>query len=216
MKRIQNLAFAVALALVAGTAQAGLINPGFEEALTGWSTSSGVIAAAEGSKTTDYADPITYDPVAGDYFLVITAGDVDVWQTVFQSVALAAGQTLSGWAAFDWQDYRSAQCASCFFDGARVQILDSSNSVVATPFYMDGTGKPDGYNGPWTEWSWTALVAGTYTLEYAARNTGDNSRESFGYFDAEVMAVPQVPEPTPLTLLALGLAGLALVRRRKA
>jgi hypothetical protein len=140
-------------------------------------------------------------------------------------VSLAAGETIGGRAAFDWGDYLSDLAQPQFFqDGAKVEILDAAGAVVSTPFYLDGSlictaapcppgVAPSGFNGPWTDWSFTATTAGTYTVVYAARNTGDSGgpNQTFGYFDA----ASSVPEPTTIGLLGIALAGLALSRKRK-
>lgn len=219
MKNTKSILMVAMLsALATGSVQAGLINNGFETGdLTGWTSSlSNGAATVVTSNSTAYVTGATYLPPEGNYFLAIQSGDADVWQTVSQSLAVAAGESVAGMAAFDWGDYLP------YADGARVRILDAAGALVATPFYLDGNltpgtqkapGQPDaGYNGPWTAWSWTAASAGTYTVEFGARNTldGGGPNQTFGLFDAHV-----VPEPASLALLGIGLVGLGTMRRKQ-
>jgi len=188
-------------ALFSNMSHAGLVNPGFETGdLTGWT------ANLNGGSAFAVTNHNGYLPVEGNFFLAIGAGAANVWQTVSQTVSLNAGEVLAGSAAFNWEDY------SPYLDGARVRILNSLGNLIAEPFYMDGSGHPAYWDGPWTVWSWQAVTAGQYILEYAVRNTGDANLISYGYFD---LITQNVPEPTSLALLGVGMAGLAFYRRRK-
>ena len=244
MKHV-NALVAIALVLGYGTVQAGLINnPSFEEngkqSIDGWTdTPPSIGSVVPSSITAPYTlpdgttvDSYEYKPTDGKYFLMLESGTAttNTWLTFTQSITVTAGDVLSGnnvlsgYAAFDWNDYPP------FFDEARVRI--TGTNIDETPWSMSGRSFPNEFKdpspyvpppfyisdayGPWTLWHSSPLDAGTYTLEYGVTNTSpngvtDSAISSYAYFDA----VPTVPEPSFLALFVIGLAGLSSMQGRR-
>jgi hypothetical protein len=181
-----------------------LINPGFETGdHAGWATQES-FATVESSWA---GNSSTYGPAEGKYFLALTAGQgTGVYTTASQVLDLSAGESISGAAAFDYKDYHS------FDDSAYVRILDVTGALLATPWFENGLAHPDYWDGPWTNWTWTASSPGTYILQYGVANFGDNALASAGLFDAQGGSVP---EPATMLIFGTGLAGLAGLRIRR-
>jgi len=187
-------------------ASAELINPGFETGTTaGWVET--IPPGGEISVVSEYHGDLglLYLPVGGSYFALLKTDGPGSRTLLSQAVALSAGETLTGWAAFDARDYFP------YNDSAAVQILDSLNNIIATPWSADVATVGDFADAPWTEWMWTATGAGTYTLRYEVSNALDGFWDSQALFDVS----SPVPEPGSLMLLGSGLMGLALWRRRR-
>ncbi|MHC4442609.1 MAG: HYR domain-containing protein [Planctomycetota bacterium] len=132
----------------------------------------------------------TYLPQQGSYFLELKTDGPGSYTRAEQAVTLAAGVTLSGWAAFDARDENQ------FNDNASVQIYNSSGELVATPWYCD-VGIIGNYgDGPWTNWNWTAFNADTYTVRYEVANYVDSVWDSYALFDCGVCMDREPPEIT--------------------
>ena len=184
-----------------GAANATLINGGFETGdLSGWSSyvPSGGIANV-------YSSLNGYSPQEGSYFAGLKTDGPGSYTQIWQDFFLDTGWEVSGKAAFDWGDYYG------FWDNAWVKVY-SGATLVATPWSENGVGQPNYWDGPWTDWDFTASSAGTYTIKFGVANARDSGLDSWAYFDANVSTIP---EPATMLLLGSGLIGLAGLGRKK-
>src|SRR3989339_489160 len=143
-----------ALVLIsAGTARAALINGGFETGnLTGWTSSGG---GSAGVHTSFSGIPWPYSPKEGSYFARITSGNTNA-RYLSQGFNILSGMSVDGWAAFTTEDIYLSSEYVYRNDYAKVDILNSSGAIIATPWYTDVLEVGNVTSGPWEYWSWTA------------------------------------------------------------
>ena len=188
--------FAVTITFTVGNpvdASIALINPSFEQGLTGWTaagngTASAVTQLIDGS--------YTYRPPDGNYFLQMVAPAKNTF-LIYQEFNALQGDILRGWA------------------GMVSPVNNGTDwAYVATTIYM-----PTGVvwfsavstNG-WQSWEWTSPATSRYGLEFIITNLG--SSPSTAVYDLPESFGAQVPIPTTLLLLAAGLMGLIAIRRK--
>ncbi|QIQ03539.1 hydrolase [Streptomyces liangshanensis] len=108
-----------------------LANPGFESGTSGWSATSGVIT----SSTTKASHSGSYKAWLGG---AGTAGT----ETLSQSVTIPAGcaATLSFWLHID-----TAETGTTAYDTLKVQVLNSSGTVLGTPATYSNVNAATGY-----------------------------------------------------------------------
>ena len=139
--------------------------------------------------------------------------------TLTRQIRLLPGETLTGSAFFYNGDYVSQE-------SAWVNIFDPNGQSIARPWFessggahpTDPNSTPYATATPWTKWSWQALEEDTYTLSFGITTKGDNILASYGFFDdlfiQPATTIVPVPEPSSMTLAALGAAGIAALRRK--
>jgi hypothetical protein len=192
-----------AAGLAAAVSYAGPINFDFETGdFTGWTIVP--LRAAETSSVTSNFDGLTIP--SGKYFAVLTAGlGRDIPTTASQTFNLNAGDTLSGWAGFKFNDY------SPYDDYAMVIISKGGSAVVEWEKNVIDVG--DYGDSGWQAWSYQAPTTGSYTITYEVANKLDNLNDSQAYFDGTFVA--RIPDSTSIVaLVGLGLVALIAFRRR--
>ena len=189
--QLKTIVIMLLVGFVVGPSAAYAINEGFETGnTTGWTLTvpSGGSAAVV---ITHVGETLVYSPVSGTYFLELKTNGPGSYTTATQSFVLNAGDTVSGSAAFDAHDYLP------YNDNAQVRVFDSANSLVATPFTSDVATVGDYGDGPWTPWSFTALLNDTYTVEYRVTNVLDSILDSHALFDANELDLDIKPGSFP-------------------
>jgi len=185
---IKTTLLAAALTLASGSAFAGTITNGdFSTGnLSGWSATSNVSVIPQGSS----------------YAADLYAGGANVYTTISQIITLNAGDILTGWAQWLGHDYMP------YNDNGFVKINGTSL------FYGDISTFGTNGSSPVTSFSYTALSSGAYTLSAGVANSGDNVNSSelkVGGFTV----TNNVPEPTAIALLGLGLAFFGFSGKKK-
>lgn len=239
MKRVLQILIAGVVVTFGQTWQASAapINGSFESAVfDGWrleiargSSSSNQRNRAAGSATvassweSDSNPSALRSAIAGSKFAILATlangnfmGNRTYHISLTQTLILSPGETVTGWASFFNGDFEAQ-------DSAWVKILDDDGNLVATPWSENSGCAPEIHHNqtsfqnatPWTQWYWQSPSSGAYTLSLGMTAHGDNNYASYGFFD-DVLVVPAtlpVPEPSSLSLFALGAAALAIKQR---
>jgi len=198
MRKFSMLKIAAPLlvsALAAMPALAG--NGGFETGdLSDWSVNTPFSGG-----TNNYGG---FTPQEGSSFAHVDAGlDMDVYSTLSQTFSLEAGQTLAGYAGFTAGDYLP------YNDSAYLSL----NGLHLIDWDVEAVG--DYGSSGWVHFSYTAILAGDYTLELGVANHGDNEWPSFAVLDN--VTTGSVPEPASWAMMlgGFGMIGGALRARTR-
>ncbi|MEI6069807.1 MAG: VPLPA-CTERM sorting domain-containing protein [Methylococcaceae bacterium] len=183
-------------------AKAGIVNGGFESGdLSGWTiTSSCAYWDCTGHLDFGITAGGGYfaSPAEGSYFLNMNNGVTWPTQQVSQTVSLAQGETLSGYAGVSGKD-----------PYVIIQPL-ATISISSDPVLWSKSGNPSAF--AWEPWSWTAPVNGNYTLNLTLYDEAGSGWVN-AYFDG--IKTSPVPIPAAIWLFGSALAGLVGLGRRK-
>ena len=169
------------------TALATFDNPGFESGdFTGWGVDRGdfgdctVSASIEGTAAAE-----------GGSCAVLMSGLQDQDSRVWQTVAAAKGDVLSGYGAFTTYD------SPPFDDLGQIAVLsgDDTGSDVAVVFEASAGSVGGAGTTGWVPWSFEVPADGTYTLVARVHNVLDSGVSSFLGIDG--ISVEAAPEPEP-------------------
>lgn len=229
---VQALACCAAFGFTAGAAAGPLLitNGGFESGdLSGWTVASQAGSDVGGflaDSTAGYSPFVhpTAGPASGQFYAVADSAGIGA-HVMMQAFTLAnasllhvsfklfASAYLGSPAALNpaGLDFTAGDNLQARVDilGASADAFDTGAGVVANLFSgVDAAGDP-----AWSLFEFdVALDAGTYWLRFASVNTTDFL--TTGVDDVALSAAPagQLPEPTGLVLVGLGLAALAGAR----
>ncbi len=221
----------LAMAGAGGSAQAVVINQGFETGdFTGWDTigATSVVDASFGSGPTNgtfqaLLSTSTDDGAVGvaslEAFLGLAAGtlaavsgeDVIEGSAIKQTVTVAPGETLS----FDFNFLTDEVDADDGINDFSFAIVNSGFNLLADTFsplvpsptiFFDETSFQTFLEGPF-------VFGDTFTLAFGVVDVDDDIVDSALLIDAS--AATAVPEPATLSLLGIALVGMGVMARRR-
>ncbi|HEY1092369.1 MAG TPA: choice-of-anchor J domain-containing protein [Burkholderiaceae bacterium] len=159
-----------------------------------WFQGNAGIFDAQAGATGSYA--------AANFLSAVGSGSIDNW-LISPSLTLGSAMTLSFWAR-SASDSGFADAFKVYFSAGSDGSVGSFTSVLAS---ITAT-----TNG-WTQYSFALpdAASGRIAFEYLVANA-DNAN----YMGIDSVSITSaVPEPTTYALMGLGLAGIALLRRRR-
>ncbi|MFZ4383004.1 MAG: beta strand repeat-containing protein, partial [Sandarakinorhabdus sp.] len=163
------------VAASAGGNGPNLVNPGFEQGLTGWtilgSGGTQVVSSVQASNGTTYTSQIS----SGGNFALLTGDAANQENGVAQTFMGTAGQSFTLYALFIGQD------SLPFNDYGRVTLLQP-NAATLTLYSRDISQVGDEGTAPWESSTVNLSMTGNYTIKaFAANDQDDVAPPSLGF-----------------------------------
>jgi hypothetical protein len=194
-----RLLAAVGSLLLVSPAWAGtIVNGGFENGLDDWTISSATLVTAP-----TIADKLketgVWNPVEGNRFAYLLAGGTDAFTTLETTFTVAADNTrLKFNVFFDAGEDRASN--PVYDDRGEVLLVDETGDINAAEVFFRRDASQVGTIGSfgWTEIDRAIEFAGTYTLLFRVKNTGDDLQPSALGVDNVRLDDGTVPAVVPL------------------
>lgn len=210
----------LALAALASSGHAGVLNGSFETGLGSWSTigdvSQSSVFSTDGSNSARLTPSVSIGTIEST--LGLTAGTIDSLTpdglngskkptdgaAIYQTFSIGVGDVIS----FDFS-YVDAESNNNWNDTAIAIIDGASGSLM--DLILGSSLATDSTSGSGT---FTATQANSNaTLAFVVFNQGDTAVDPVLYIDN--VAGGEIPEPATLGLMILGLAGIGLTRKKR-
>jgi hypothetical protein len=155
--------------------------------------------------------------IASNFNAAGMPGDISNW-LITPELSLNGGADLSFWTRTDDSGIAdrlevrfSANGSSTNVGGTPASVGDFSTLL----FTLNPSLNPVGYPSGWTKYTVSLTGIGAVSGRFAFRYFVTDNSVNGNYIGIDSLAVEAVPEPATLTLLGLGLAGVAAQRRRR-